>query len=92
MNLLICDTPGFDGNSGVEAEIANGVGTINALHGARSARLVVIISYDSLTCDRMDGAIKMSETIANLFQNISIINSMAILFNKVPKDQIEEVP
>jgi hypothetical protein len=67
MTLFICDTPGFGDSAGVEVDIANGVGMINALHGAKSARVVVILPYDSLTGDRMAGAIKMSEIIANLF-------------------------
>ncbi len=59
MNLVICDSPGFGDSAGVEVDIANGVGMINALHGARSVRVVVILPYDSLTGDRMAGAIKM---------------------------------
>jgi hypothetical protein len=40
---------------------------INALHGARSVRVIVILPYDSLTADRMAGVIKMGEIITNLF-------------------------
>jgi len=40
MNLVICDSPGFGDTAGVEVDIANGVGMINALHGARSVRVV----------------------------------------------------
>ena len=59
MSLVICDSPGFGDSGGVEVDIANGVGMINALHGALSVRVVVILPYDSLTGDRMAGAIKM---------------------------------
>jgi predicted GTPase len=59
MTLVICDSPGFGDSGGVEVDIANGVGMINALHGALSVRVVVILPYDSLTGDRMAGAIKM---------------------------------
>jgi predicted GTPase len=65
--LVICDTPGFGDSAGVEVDIANGVGMINALRGAKSVRVVVILPHDSLTGDRMAGAIKMSEIISNLF-------------------------
>ncbi len=58
--LVICDSPGFGDSAGVEVDIANGVGTINALHKARSVRVVVIIPYDSLTANRMEGAVNIS--------------------------------
>jgi hypothetical protein len=65
--LVICDSPGFGDSAGIEVDIANGVGMINALHGARSVRVVVILPYDSLTGDRLAGAISMSDIISNLF-------------------------
>ncbi len=59
MSLVICDSPGFGDSAGVEVDIANGVVMINALHGARSVRVIVILPYDSLTGERMGGAVKM---------------------------------
>jgi hypothetical protein len=44
-NLVICDSPGFGDNAGVEVDIANGVGMINALYGASSVRVVVLLTY-----------------------------------------------
>lgn len=57
MNLVICDSPGFGDSAGVEVDIANGVGMINALYGAASVRVVVILAYDALTGNRLKGAI-----------------------------------
>lgn len=91
-NLVICDSPGFGDSAGVEVDIANGVGMINALYEARSVRVVVILPYDSLTADRMTGAIKMSEIISNLFRDLEVLSSIAIYFNKVPKNKIAETP
>ena len=82
---MICDTPGFGDSAGVEVDIANGVGMINALLGAASVRVVVILPYDSLLGDRMAGAIKISEIISNIFTTLKSSDSIAILFNKVPK-------
>jgi hypothetical protein len=73
MTLTICDSPGFGDTSGVEVDIANGVGMINALYGANSVRMVVIIPCDSLTGDRTEGAVKISETISNLFHELDVI-------------------
>ena len=83
--LIICDSPGFGDNAGVEVDIANGVGMINALHGANSVRVVVILPYHSLLGDRMDGAIKMGEIISNLFYKLTVLESIKIYFNKIPK-------
>ncbi len=83
-NLVICDTPGFGDSGGVEVDIANGVGMINALLGAASVRVVVILPYDSLLGDKMAGAIKISEIISNIFITLTSSDSIAILFNKVP--------
>ena len=44
-NIVICDTPGFGDSAGVEVDIANCVGMINALHTTRSVRIVVILAY-----------------------------------------------
>ena len=57
MNLVICDSPGFGDSAGVEVDIANGVGMINALYGAASVRIVVLLAYDALTGIRLKGAI-----------------------------------
>lgn len=65
---------------------------INALHGARSVRVVVILPCDSLTGDRMAGAVKMSEIISNLFHELTVLESIAIYFNKVPTEMISELP
>lgn len=70
-NLVICDSPGFGDNAGVEVDIANGVGMINALHGAASVRVVVLLAYDALLSNRMRGAIEIGEIISNLFYDLS---------------------
>lgn len=88
-NLIICDSPGFGDSAGVEVDIANGVGMINALYEASSVRVVVILPYHSLLGDRMDGAIKMGEIISNLFYELTVLDSIKILFNKVPSNEIE---
>lgn len=70
-NLVICDSPGFGDNAGVEVDIANGVGMINALYGATSVRVVVLLAYEALISNRMKGAIEIGEIISNLFHDLS---------------------
>lgn len=89
---MVCDSPGFGDSAGVEVDIANGVGMINALHGSKSVRVVALLAYDALTSNRMKGAIEIGEIISSLFHNISeAVDSIAIYFNKVPKTEIETV-
>ena len=90
--LIICDTPGFGDTAGVEVDIANGVGMVNALHGANSVRVVVILPYHSLVGDRMNGVIKIGEIISNLFRELTVLESIKIYFNKVPSIEIEQLP
>jgi hypothetical protein len=91
--LVICDSPGFGDSAGVEVDIANGVGMINALHGSKSVRVVVLLAYDALTSNRMEGAIKIGEIISSLFHDISAaVDSIAIYFNKVPAEKVGTVP
>jgi len=70
-NLVICDSPGFGDNAGVEVDIANGVGMINALYGASSVRVVVLLAYEALISSRMKGAIEIGEIISSLFHDFS---------------------
>ena len=86
--LVICDSPGFGDTAGVEVDIANGVGMINALHGARSVRVVVILPYESLIADRMSGVTQMGQIISNIFYEMTVLESIVIYFNKVPKEKI----
>lgn len=66
-------------------DIANGAGIINAIYGAKSVRLVIIIAYADLVADRCKGAVTMGNTISNLFYKISQVSkSIEIFFNKVP--------
>lgn len=81
---MLCDSPGFGDNAGVEVDIANGVGMINALYGVNSVRVVVILPYHSLLGDRMDGAVKMGEIISNLFLELTVLSNVKVYFNKVP--------
>lgn len=69
--MTYCDSPGFGDSAGVEVDIANNIGIISALYGAKSVRLVIIIGYEDLVANRCEGAITMGNTISNLFHSIS---------------------
>ena len=45
---MLVDSPGFEDTSGPEVDIANSVGIVKAIHGSKSVRPVILISYKSL--------------------------------------------
>jgi hypothetical protein len=69
-NLVICDSPEFGDSAGVEVDIANGVGMINALYGATSVRVVVLLAYEALI-GRFKGCMEIGNIISNLFHDFS---------------------
>lgn len=84
---MVCDSPGFGDSAGVEVDIANGVGTINALRQAKSVRIVVVLPYESIIAERMAGVHKISQIIVSLFSDIDqVLGSISILFNKTPEN------
>jgi hypothetical protein len=62
-NLFICDSPGFGDSAGIEVDIANGVGMIDAIHGANTVRVVVL----SMTIWLLTEWLVLS-TLAKLYQ------------------------
>lgn len=58
--ICICDSPGFDDTGGVEIDLANQIGMINALMGCSSVRVVVIMSRDSILGKKCQGVIQMA--------------------------------
>jgi ABC-type glutathione transport system ATPase component len=52
--VLLCDTPGFDDSAGVEVDVANAFGIIEAIHKAKSVRSLVLLSQKGLN-DKLDG-------------------------------------
>jgi hypothetical protein len=86
--IIICDTPGFQNTAGVEVDIAYGIGIINALHKAQSVRIAVILPYESIIVDRMEGAIRMGIAISSLLHEMTTLEGIAIFFNKVPEGMI----
>lgn len=55
--------------------------------------MVVLLAHDALTSLRLKGAIDIGNTISSLFHDFTkVLDSIAIYFNKVPKNQINVVP
>jgi hypothetical protein len=88
--FYICDSPGFEDSAGVEVDIANGVGLVDALAGCRSLRLVLLLPYTTITANRSEGLGNISKTLSSLFAEIDAFEaSLIVLFNKVPKSEMK---
>jgi ABC-type dipeptide/oligopeptide/nickel transport system ATPase component len=86
-SFVICDSPGLGDSAGVEVDIANGVGMINALVGSRSVRVVVLLPYSQITANRAEGLVIISEAIGGIFTDYErSLDCVTVLFNKVPKE------
>lgn len=76
----------------MEVDIANGVGMINALQGSRSVRIVVLVPYATITANRSEGLMTISEAIGGMFTDYEDASDcITLLFNKVPKSQMEQI-
>jgi len=71
-NVVLCDTPGFGEDEGVEENIANGLGIVRALHRARSVRPVLILSREGMG-DRFSA---FSETLSSVTRLIGNAESV----------------
>lgn len=66
---------------------------INALHGANSVRVVVLLAYDALTSNRMEGVLRVGGIISSLFYDFyEVSKGIVFYFNKVPNNQVKNVP
>ena len=69
MTLYICDTPGFADNRGIEIDLANGIGMLDALSSVNSARIVVLMSKSSIEYNRFKGATEIGNILTKMFYN-----------------------
>jgi hypothetical protein len=67
ISVFVCDTPGFKDTAGVEVDVANSIGLINAVRGARSVRPVVIISTQD--GPRLEGVSDLATTLACIVED-----------------------
>jgi hypothetical protein len=64
--LIICDSPGFDDSDGVEADIANGLGIVQAIRRAKSVKPVLVLSKEGMG-SRFEGAANALSMTMKLF-------------------------
>lgn len=68
-SITVCDTPGFADNRGVEIDISNGIGIINAVRGARSVRPLFLFSSNQAG-ERMDGVVSILQMSVEMMSPI----------------------
>ena len=81
--IALCDSPGFDDTEGIEVDIANAYGIVEAMRGCRSVRLVVLVSFTNIG-DRAEGISRLSNTLVRLFRDVhSSLDSLTYIWTKV---------
>ncbi|CAF1002767.1 unnamed protein product [Adineta steineri] len=83
--ITLCDAPGFSDTSGVEVDIANSVGVIEALKGTKSVKILALSSYQSLG-DRGEGIQKLAHILINMIRKIEDrLDAIIYAFTKYPE-------
>jgi hypothetical protein len=68
-----CDCPGFLDNRGFEINIANAVNMRAVIAAAKSVKIVVLISFDSIKADRGRGLQDMMRILAGMFASNAVM-------------------
>ncbi|UJR35219.1 hypothetical protein I4U23_027985 [Adineta vaga] len=84
--IILCDTPGFGDTAGIEVDIANSLGVIEALKQTKSVKLLVLSSYDNLG-RRGAGIQALAQVLVNMFGETieDKFSSILYAFTKFPK-------
>ncbi|CAF0901525.1 unnamed protein product [Adineta ricciae] len=86
--ITLCDAPGFGDTAGPEVDIANFLGVVEALKGAKSVKLLVVTSYKGLG-DRGQGIQKLARILINMILQIEDkLRSICYVFTKYPEINI----
>ncbi|CAF3541480.1 unnamed protein product [Rotaria socialis] len=83
--ITLCDAPGFSDTAGVEVDIANSVGVIEALKGTKSVKILALSSYQSLG-DRGEGIQRLAHILINMMHKIDDrLDAIIYAFTKYPE-------
>lgn len=89
--IVICDTPGFEDTNGPEVDVANGLGVVEAVHGAKSVRPVILISNKSVG-DRGELIKALAHLLVGIVANIKDhLDSFSYLFTKYSENELRQV-
>lgn len=67
-SVILCDCPGFGDTEGVEMDIANGIGLIEALHRAKTVKPVLVLSASGME-DRFRSLTATMDTVTRMMGN-----------------------
>ncbi len=89
--IVICDTPGFEDTQGAEVDIANAIGVLEAVRGAKTVRPVVLISNKSIG-DRCELLKELAHLLVRTFLNIKDhLEAFTFVFTKYSSDELAQV-
>ncbi|MFN7098275.1 MAG: hypothetical protein ACK4PR_12075, partial [Gammaproteobacteria bacterium] len=91
-SMLLCDTPGFGETAGVEVDVANGYGLVNALQHAKSVKSLILISKTS-TGARLTGLRELLNTLSRMLPGIGehYLESFDYAFTQYNKSESKNI-
>ncbi|CAF3339888.1 unnamed protein product [Rotaria sp. Silwood2] len=90
-NIILCDSPGFQDSDGPEADLANGIGVVNAIKECESVKVVVLISYKSIG-DRCHGVKSIARVLSAMIPDIQdTIKAFSYIFTKFPNQERDSI-
>nr|NGX38657.1 hypothetical protein [Chlamydiota bacterium] len=85
--LVLCDAPGFGDTAGVEVDVANGLGLVEAMRECKSVRLFILVSQEGMG-DRMQGVKLIAHRLLSLIPNIGdVLSSITYGFTKYETEE-----
>ncbi len=86
-HFTLSDSPGFGDTGGVEVDIANGIGVIEAIKESKSVRPVFLFSYLRLG-DKGEGIRELAHFLVDMITDIKQYKkSFSFLFTKFPSNK-----
>ncbi|CAF0787349.1 unnamed protein product [Adineta ricciae] len=85
--VILCDAPGFGDTAGAEVDIANSVGILEGLVGARSVKLLVLSNFQNLG-KRGEGIQRLAHIVINMVSDIAErLDSIIYGFTQYPEKE-----
>lgn len=90
--FVICDSPGFSDTKGIETDIANTIGLVQALHRAKSVKPILIFNK-SCTADRYRPLIETLDNIIRMMGTNKIdFSYFDFIFTNCSEEDSERIP
>lgn len=84
--LILCDAPGFSDTAGAEVDLANSVGVLEALIGAKSVKLLALSNFQNLG-KRGEGIRKIARILVSMIKQVEDrLDAIVYAFTQYPDE------